>query len=149
MPTRTQTDELAAALRLAVARLQRRLRRHAVGGLTPSQYSVLATVDRLGPLRPSALAELEGMGAPTLSRVLGKLEARELLERATDPADARASLIKSSATGRRTLAATRSERTALLARSLADMEPQERATLSAALPALDTLIERMDREGLA
>ncbi len=139
--------ELASTLRLVVARLARRMRRHAVGGLTPSQYSVLASLDRTGPVRASELAKVEGMAPPTLSRVLAHLDALELLARDVDPADGRASLLTTSGPGRGVLSATRKERTALLADSLAALDADQRRTIADALPALDALIERMDRPG--
>lgn len=138
---------LASSLRLAVARLARRLRRYAVDGVTPSQYSVLASLDRTGPVRASELAKVEGMSPPTLSRVLARLDELELLARELDPGDGRASLLAASARGREVLSATREERTALLANSLAALEPDQRRTIAEALPALDALIEHMDRHG--
>lgn len=137
--------ELASSLRLAVARLGRRLRRHAVGGLTPSQYSVLASLARVGPVRASELAKVEGMSPPTLSRVLARLDELELLAREVDPADGRASLLAASTGGLEVLDATREERTALLADSLAALDDGQRRTIAGALPAFDALIEHMDR----
>ena len=43
--------ELAPRLRLAVTRLARRLRQESGEGLTPSQNSALASIDRHGGLR--------------------------------------------------------------------------------------------------
>ena len=45
---RARTAELAARLRLAILRLSRRLRQQVAGGVTSSQVSALATVERLG-----------------------------------------------------------------------------------------------------
>ena len=44
-------------LRVALARLSRRLRRHELAGLTPTQLAALSTVEQAGPLR-LALSEL-------------------------------------------------------------------------------------------
>ena len=51
--------ELAARLRLVVARTARRLRQEAGTDLGPAQTSALATIERHGPLAPSELAERE------------------------------------------------------------------------------------------
>lgn len=55
-PTADADADLAAGLRVAVTRLARRLRRHAVVGLTPSQLPALTSVERLGPVRLGDLA---------------------------------------------------------------------------------------------
>ena len=43
--------EIAARMRLAILRLSRRLRQQVAGGVTSSQVSALATVERLGTPR--------------------------------------------------------------------------------------------------
>jgi hypothetical protein len=48
-PESTGSDaEMAARMRLAILRLSRRLRQQVAGGVTSSQVSALATVERLG-----------------------------------------------------------------------------------------------------
>lgn len=137
------TDELAAALRLCIGRLARRLRRHAVGGLTATEYSVLASVDVAGPIRPSDLARREGIGPPTLSRVMTRLESDGYLAREPDPDDGRCSLMAVGAAGRRLLDEVRGERTALLSDSLLRLEPEARRRILAAVPDLERLIALM------
>jgi DNA-binding MarR family transcriptional regulator len=134
-------QEIGAALRLVVGRLARQLRRHAVGGLTASQYSALATVERAGPIRLAALAEREGVSAPTLSRIVARLEQDGYVERRGDPADGRSSLMAATAPGRAALRKIRRERTALLARGLAALGDDERRAVAAALPALEQLAD--------
>src|SRR6516162_7929014 len=82
-----------ARLRVAIARLSRWLRRHELAGLTPTQLSALATVDRIGPLRLGDLAAAEGIAPSTLTRLVTVLEERGYVERCPVPGDARASTL--------------------------------------------------------
>src|SRR5881227_1051032 len=92
--------ELAAKLRLLVARLARQLRQHAAGGLTPSQLSALSTINDLGPLRLGELAVQEGVAPPTVTRVVGVLVDAGLVERKGDPDDARSARVAMTDGGR-------------------------------------------------
>src|ERR1700690_358941 len=103
--------ESAARLRLVMVRLARALRHQGSTALSPSQVSALASVDEFGPLRISALAALESVGAPVATRVVASLEELDLLNRTDDPEDKRASLVELSEHGHRVLSAIWSERT--------------------------------------
>ena len=46
-----------------------------------------------GPMRPTALAEVLATGASHVSKIVGRLEGDGLVERKTDPADGRATLV--------------------------------------------------------
>src|ERR1700733_392325 len=72
--------ELAARLRIVVARCERGLRQQAGLELTPSQSSVLATVGRWGPLAPSELAVRERVSRPTITRLVGRLVGQGLVK---------------------------------------------------------------------
>ncbi len=133
-------DELAARLRLAVGRLNRRIRIDDSESLPPLQLSTLVTVELHGPLRLSELARREAVTAPTMSRVLTALDEQGLVARASDPGDARGVLISISDTGRTRLQEMRSHRTALIARRLDRLDDAQRAALEAALPALEALL---------
>src|ERR671932_84398 len=85
----TSPSDLASRLRLDIARLGRRLRQEAGAGLSPTQTAALATIELHGPLTPSELAQRERVQRPTVTRVLARLEAAGLTERAGDPADRR------------------------------------------------------------
>lgn len=136
----TRDDELAARLRLAVGRLNRRIRIDDTETLPPLQLSTLVTVEQHGSLRLSELARREGVTAPTMSRVLSALDEAGLVQRAADPGDARGVLISISDHGRTRLQEVRSHRTALIARRLDRLDDAQRATLLAALPALEALL---------
>ncbi|MFI6493976.1 MarR family winged helix-turn-helix transcriptional regulator [Streptomyces sp. NPDC050564] len=135
---------LASALRLAVARITRRLRQaHAVGDVSLSGVSVLARLAADGPASPGSLADLERVRPQAMATTLAVLEQRGLVRRTPDPADGRRSIVTVTDDGRAMLAARRSESVQRLADVLDEFTPQERATLAAALPLLDRLAERL------
>jgi len=120
-------------------RLARALRHQGSTALSPSQVSALASVDEYGPLRISALAALESVGAPVATRIVASLEELDLLERTDDPDDKRASLVELSEHGRTVLAALWSERTIGLISRMEGLSSVERNRLELALPALEKL----------
>jgi DNA-binding MarR family transcriptional regulator len=128
-------------LRVALARLNRRLRRHHVAGLTPTQLAALATVERAGPMRLGDLAAAEGIAPSTLTRLVDVLELSGYVKRCPDPADARASTLAITQRGREILERIRAESTALLAQFLGELTPAQQATLAAALPVLEQLAD--------
>jgi DNA-binding MarR family transcriptional regulator len=130
-----------ARLRVAIARLSRWLRRHDLAGLTPTQLSALATVDRLGPLRLGDLAALEGIAPSTLTRLVTVLEERGYVERCPVPGDARASTLAIAQPGHEVLERIREQSTILLAGRLRTLTDEQREALAAALPALERLAE--------
>ncbi|HEX2153027.1 MAG TPA: MarR family transcriptional regulator [Acidimicrobiia bacterium] len=132
---------LADRLRLAVGRLARRLRQQSLGGLTPSQRSVLATLDRHGATTMSQLAELEAISRPSATGITQRLLDQGLVERNPHPDDGRSAVILISAAGRRMLERGRRERTAVLAKGIEALSHDERRTLEEALEVLDRLLE--------
>jgi len=128
-------------LRVAIARLSRRLRRHELAGLTPTQLAALSTVERSGPLRLGDLAAAEGIAPSTLTRLVTVLEDAGYVTRRPDPADARASTIAITELGHQTMERLREDGTAMLTQSLALLSPEQRTTLAAALPSLEQLAD--------
>src|SRR6516165_11186661 len=124
-----------ARLRMTIARLSRWLRRHELAGLTPTQLSALATVDRIGPLRLGDLAAAEGIAPSTLTRLVTVLEERGYVERCPVPGDARASTLAITSDGHAVLELIREQSTILLAGRLRTLTDGQRAALAAALPA--------------
>ncbi len=133
-------EELAARLRLAIGRLHRRFSRLAVGGLTPSQLSVLVTIEQYGPLRLGDLATREVITPPTVTRLVASLQDRELVSRVTDPEDGRAALIEIAPAGRLLLERIRRERTAAIAERLGRLDPATRAQVGSAVELLEYLL---------
>ena len=130
-----------ARLRVALARLSRRLRRHEIAGLTPTQLAALATVEKEGPMRLGDLAAAEGIAPSTLTRLVTALEEAGYVRRSADTSDARASMLAITSHGLEVLERIRSESTLVLAASLQLLTPAQRAALAAALPVLEQLAE--------
>lgn len=128
-------------LRVAVARLSRRLRRHELAGLTPTQLAALSTVERSGPLRLGDLAAVEGVAPSTLTRLVSALEDSGYVRRDADPRDARASTLAVTPQGHDVLENLREESTAYLTDSLHLLTPEQLATLDAAVPVLEQLAQ--------
>ena len=143
MPNTFDTDDVAR-LRIALAQIARVLDRQSRGdSLTRTQASVLATAARCGPVRLSELAETEGVNPTMLSRIVGKLEESDLLQRRTDPGDGRAALVEVTETGHALHLRLRDERTQLLTVRLATLPRPRAVELLAALPALEALADEL------
>jgi len=117
MQTRTDAG-LAAALRISVSRLARRLRaQRAASGLTEAvlsetQLAALSALEVHRAMTPGELAEHEKVQPPSMTRVIAVLEERQLVLRSPHPTDRRQIILKVT---------------------------EERATLRAAVPILEKL----------
>lgn len=141
-PLSRAARERAVADRLhhAAIQLLRRLRRQdAALGLTPARASALSVLVFGGPLRLGALARLEGVSNPTMSRIVSALVAAGLARRTLDRDDARAALLQATAKGRRMLLRGRELRLAALVELLQGLPDQDVRTLSDATAILERL----------
>jgi DNA-binding MarR family transcriptional regulator len=138
--------ETAAALRLAVTRMARRLRQEALAGerdglnLSPTNVAALATLERHGPLTPSELAEREGIKRPTATRALGLLEQAGLIDRTPDPEDRRSALVSVNATGAEQLRRLRRRKNAYIAKRMRSLDPGEAEVLRRAAAILERML---------
>ena len=130
-----------ARLRTALLRLSRRLRRHEVVDLTPTQLSALATVSRDGPLRLGDLAAAERIAPSTLTRLVSALEERGFVARSPVPGDARAWMLSVTELGTVMLDRVSQETTSMLAENLLRLPADQLTALAAALPALEHLAD--------
>ena len=126
-------DELAKTLREAIQRLNRRVRQaRPVGDLTFSQLSALTSLQLAGALTPRELADMERVQPPTMTKIVGKLEDRGLVERTPHPTDGRQVILATTEQGRAVYAQFERARNAWLATQLAALTPGERETLARA-----------------
>lgn len=138
-PTTTLT---AADLRISLLRVARRVRAEkSDADLTDAQFSVLATLDRRGPLSLRVLAEYERVQPPSMTRTAGHLGERGLIERRPDPADGRQAIVDLTPAGRTAVTETRRRRDAWLGRRLEGLDDDERAVLAAASEILRRIAE--------
>ena len=138
--------DTAVRLRVAIARLSRRLRPTAAGsaaGLTPTRISVLLTVVREQRIRISTLAAAEGLNPTMLSRAISQLSEDGLIARVSDDGDRRSAWVQSTAAGRRVAERMRRERTDALNRALDELTAADRRVIERALPALERLGEHL------
>jgi DNA-binding MarR family transcriptional regulator len=137
-----EVTELASHLRLAVARLTRRIRQEAaITGeeLTASTQGALATIERLGPITLGELAAVEQVQPPSMTRIVARLEESGYVSRVVDPTDRRVARAVITDAGRELLARSRTRKDAYLARRIAELSDAERALLAGALPLLERL----------
>lgn len=134
-------DEVAAHLRLSATRLARRLRTEAEIGLTPSLLSALAMVHVHGPLTLGALAELEAIAPPSVTKIVAKLQEQDLVERMHDPSDRRVCRVVTTDAGEELLDRSRARKNAWLAERLATASPDELAMLEQAAAVIDRLLQ--------
>jgi DNA-binding MarR family transcriptional regulator len=143
MVTTPQTSvEVAARLRLAIARTARRLRQETAAELSPSLAAALATIEAHGPLTPSELADRERVQRPTATRIVGRLSDAGLVDRTSDPSDGRVSLVSATPRGRQLLGRLRKRKNAYLAKRLSDLDSEDLATLERAAEILEGVLER-------
>ncbi|MFP4554581.1 MAG: MarR family winged helix-turn-helix transcriptional regulator [Actinomycetota bacterium] len=135
------TASLADRLRVSVGRLARRLRQQSLGGLTPSQASVISTLDLQGPMTMGRLAELERIAKPSATGIVGRLVDKGLVEKREDPSDRRSSIVAVTPEGSQLLEQRRRERTAYLARHIERLDSDDRAVLERAVVILEEMIE--------
>jgi DNA-binding MarR family transcriptional regulator len=123
--------------------MARRLRQEALtgGDLSPTLSAALGTIEREGPLTPSALADHERIQRPTATRVVARLEAAGLVTRTADPSDRRVAHVAITPAGRALIQRIRSRKNEYVARLLRDLEPTDRETLAQAAALLERLLE--------
>lgn len=135
---RTQAG-LASSLRIAVGRVNRRIRFEREEGLTLNQLSALGILERHGPLPVGELAARERVRPPSMTRTVSALEEAGLAVREPHDVDRRITVVRITDAGRERTAADRKRRDAWLNHRLRELTPDERAKLRDVLPVLEKL----------
>jgi DNA-binding MarR family transcriptional regulator len=137
--------QVAAALRVSIGLLLRRLRQVRVEGeLSLPESSALVRLDRGGPATSGELAKLEQISPQSMGATLAALEARGLIDRRSDPQDGRRVVLSVTGAGRDVLTDKRNARTEAMAGALeAGFTPAEVRQLMVAAPLLERLAQSL------
>jgi DNA-binding MarR family transcriptional regulator len=146
----TSSRELADELAAAVVRLRRALRRATrrdlpFEPLPRNQIDLLRLAAERPRLSVAAAAAALSLAPNTVSTLVNALCRAGLLARAADDADRRVARLSPTAAGLDRMAAWRDHRAEVLSASLGDLAPADRALLRSGLPALERLIEALER----
>jgi DNA-binding MarR family transcriptional regulator len=141
VPASGDERTLASRLRLAVVRLNRRLRaqRSEDRTVTLTQFSALSTLDKHGPMSPGELAARERVQPPSMTRVISALEESGLVTRRPHPTDGRQTVIEATTAGKDYVAAEVQARERWLDQRLAALSDEERRVLCRAAEIIDRM----------
>ena len=134
----TVTSGLATEFRPILLRLDLLVRRQNTQyALSRAQTSILYTLACHGRLRMSDLARLENVRVPTTSNSVTVVESMGYVERVRDHSDGRGVCVELTDLGRARIDQD-------FADHLSRLSPEHRETLSAAVPALNALLDAFD-----
>ena len=136
--------EVAAALRVAIGMLYRRLRQATPTELTLAESSTLSRLERGGPASSSELARYDRISPQSMGVTVAALEDRGLIERDRDPEDGRRIVLSITEAGRQLIHDKRGARTGQIAAALGDgFSGDELTQLKAVVPLLERLAEKL------
>jgi len=140
--TTAKGHSLSSELRVAVARLNRRLRAEKPDGqVSDAQMSALFMLAKHGPQTLGELSELERVTPPSMNRTIGCLADAGYVTREPSPEDRRKVVIAPTPSGLALLAETRRRRDAWLDGQLHELDPAQRAALTEVIELLRRLAD--------
>lgn len=138
----SKSHSLANELSIMAVRLIRWLRAaDERTALTGPHTSAMAVIVHSGGIAPSALAELEQVRRPTITRVVNELVARGLVRREPHPTDKRGSVLVATSEGLALWHTGQLRATAPLAARIETLGPDERHQLEGVMPLLARIME--------
>lgn len=136
-----QDRELATDLRLAVLRLNRRLRAQRTDArVSLTHISALSTLHTIGPMTPGALAGKERVQPPSMTRIITVLEGLGFVGRARHPTDGRQVIVSVLPPGADYLQAEINAREAWLDGRLSELTADQRLALRAAADIIEQMV---------
>ncbi len=143
VPGAAGESPLAGRLRLAIVRLNRRLRAQRTDAvpapITLTQLSALSCLHKHGPLTPGELAAKERVQPPSMTRVIAALEEQGHVSRSPHPTDRRQCIVAVTDAGRDYICAEVTARERWLDQRLAELTDDERAVLARAAEIIDRM----------
>ena len=134
----TISPEIAPQVHKAFSRLSRRLRAVDLPyGLTNERLSTLAAIGDHEPISVSALAKVEIVAVPTMSRMVDALETEGFVRRRDDKFDSRSVLISTTAKGKRAYQRATHQSLSHLKGALNTLAPEQLVIIRTMLSALD------------
>jgi DNA-binding MarR family transcriptional regulator len=134
----------ASELNSAAVHLLRALRAtDRAAGLTPARLSALSVLVFGGPCPLGRLARTEDVAGPTMTRIVDGLCDLGLAERRPHPDGGRLVLVAATAEGERVMRAAQQARIDTIVTALRSLPDADRATITAAAPALLRLADRV------
>lgn len=135
--------ELAARLHASTLHLLRRLAQEDRGsGVSPPRLSALSVLVFGGPRTIGALAAVEGVTPPTMTRLVARMVSDGLVERLPDETDRRVVRVAASERGRALLLAGRDRRVATLTAMVVPLTAKERRRLQTAAALMERMVRR-------
>jgi DNA-binding MarR family transcriptional regulator len=140
--------ELAARLNTTIVHMHRHLRRlDSDLDLPSAQASALAVLVSAGPHTIGALASIELVASPTMTRIVTALEARGLITRTRTSNDLRVVSVEATAAGKALISRALSNRLEQLAAGLAGLTPGQLRDIETAIDLLTRIRRTPDPEG--
>jgi DNA-binding MarR family transcriptional regulator len=110
------------------------------GDISLTAAATLARLTSDGPMRLTELAAAEHVTQPAMTQLVSRLERGGLAERRGNPDDRRLVMVHVTAAGRKLIAERRAARAERLSALLAQLTPDERTAIAAAVPAINRLV---------
>jgi len=121
--------------------MNRKLRYSALSGVSPTQASMLASIDKLETPSLGDLAIAEQVQPPSITKLVKGLGQLGLIDTFADEIDRRCTRVRLTALGRRELNAIRQRKTEFLERKLLALSPSDRRKAEELVSFLEVLLE--------
>jgi DNA-binding MarR family transcriptional regulator len=112
-------------------------------GVTASRLAALSAIVFEGPISLGDAARIQQVKAPTMTRLVAALEQQGLIERETDPADARSVRLSATRSGRELMLAARQRRLDRLALAMETLDESKLNRLEGSMEVLDEIVRRL------